>query len=73
MRTKAWIPVLLLIMVLGAVMNSALWITISAMLLTIMGVTSWWRDHALDGIVYNRRWHYRRSFPGETSPVRIES
>ncbi|HPH96572.1 MAG TPA: DUF58 domain-containing protein [Anaerolineaceae bacterium] len=72
MRTKAWIPVLLLIMVLGAVMNSALWITISAMLLTIMGVTSWWRDHALDGIVYNRRWHYRRSFPGETSPVRIE-
>jgi uncharacterized protein (DUF58 family) len=72
MRIKLWLPLLILITVVGAIFHSTLWLTVSAMLLVIMGVTYWWREHALDHITYRRKWVYRRSFPGERSPLTIE-
>ena len=44
---------------------------VSTLLLLIVGVAALWNQHALDGIHYQRRFFYRRAFPGETSPVEL--
>ena len=45
---------------------------LSAMVVVVIGLTSWWRLHSLDGVTYKRRPHYTRSFPGERVDLRLE-
>ena len=72
MKGRTWLPFLILLLVLGAFFQLKAWVAIAAMTLVIMGVANWWLEHALDGVVYRRVWRYRRAFPGERSPIRIE-
>jgi uncharacterized protein (DUF58 family) len=46
--------------------------TLSAALAVTILITTWWSRRALDGVVYRRRPHYHRGFPGELVPLQLE-
>jgi uncharacterized protein (DUF58 family) len=71
MRTRLAIYVLLILFFSGALAGSLLLVMVSTLLLLIVGVAALWNQHALDGIHYQRRFLYRRAFPGETSQVEL--
>jgi len=72
MTDQRWLPLLGLAFILGVWIRSPILITFSVSLFLAVMVSQWWRKHSLDGVVYRRRWHYRRLFPGETTSVRLE-
>lgn len=72
MTLERWILFLILIFILGLVARSPFLIALSTTMLVILGLASWWRKHALDNLLYRRRFHYKRAFPGEKFPVRVE-
>lgn len=57
---------------LGLILSSPLLIAMPLIMLVILGFASWWRNHSLDRVYYNRRFHYTRAFPGESFPVKID-
>jgi uncharacterized protein (DUF58 family) len=71
MRTRIAIYVLVILFISGALAGSLPLVMVSTLLLFIVGVAALWNRHALDGIQYQRRFHYRRAFPGETSHVEL--
>lgn len=72
METRHWLPILLLLMLLGVILRLPVMIAFTTILIVLIGLANWWRRHALDGVVYRRRPHYRRSFPDERVPLRLE-
>jgi uncharacterized protein (DUF58 family) len=72
MVPERWLPFLAMTFLVGALFDITFLTTISATIAILIFVTSWWRDHALDNVIYQRRPHYRRAFPGETVPMRLE-
>jgi len=72
MTDQRWLPLLGLAFVLGVWIRSPILITFSFSLFLVVMVSLWWRKHSLDGVLYRRRWHYRRLFPGETTSLRLE-
>lgn len=72
MVTRGWLGLAVLMLALGLMIKSPLMVTAAALLAALAGAAHFWRARALDGVVYRRRWHYRRGFPGETMPVRID-
>jgi uncharacterized protein (DUF58 family) len=72
MLLKNWAYALVLVFIIG-ILSQAPWpvaFAIAAGL--VLFVTVVWKRHALDQVYYWRRWTYRRGFPGEQLPVRIE-
>jgi len=72
MNGQRWLPFLLLCFVIGVLARSPILITMAVTLMVAVAFARWWRRHSLDGIVYSRRWHYRRMFPGEKTTIRID-
>lgn len=72
MSPRRWVPALVFTFFLGALIQSRLLLALSLTIGAVMAVSYWWYRHALDEIVYRRRWHYQRCFPGEESDMRIE-
>jgi len=64
-----WLTVFL---ILGAVLNASWLVMMSGAALVIFTAAWFWRFWSLSRVIYRRRWHYRRGFPGETTPVRLE-
>ncbi|HZD11592.1 MAG TPA: DUF58 domain-containing protein [Candidatus Binatia bacterium] len=64
--SEAWAPMALLFIIVGfiASRNAAL-IGLGMTLLAIYGVSGWWKDQALRGVVYHRTFDRTRVFPGE--------
>lgn len=62
---------LLIMLVVSLVFHLPLLIWISCALLIMTGVARWWQKNALSRVTYQRRFHFRRGFPGETSIVKI--
>jgi uncharacterized protein (DUF58 family) len=69
MRTRLAIYILVVLFISGAWARSLPLVMVSTLLLLIVGVAGLWNHHALDDIRYQRRFHYRRAFPEETSHV----
>jgi uncharacterized protein (DUF58 family) len=67
-----WLPLLAAMFLLGALLDLPFLTTLSAALAVLIGTATWWSKHSLDGILYRRRPHYRRAFPGEQIPLRLE-
>lgn len=61
-----------MVFLLGLVLSSPFVVALATALLVVLGVASYWRVHALDEVFYRRRFPYRRGFPGERFPVKIE-
>ena len=73
MAPLSWWPFLILIFLLGIFTRTYPLAAFSVMLLAISGLAYWWRNHALDGVNYQRRFIYRRGFPGEKITVTLEA
>jgi uncharacterized protein (DUF58 family) len=67
-----WLPLLIVIFLAGALLETAWLVVASTAFMLVIGVSHVWRMYALKDVIYRRRWHYRRGFPGETTEVRIE-
>lgn len=72
MEPKRWIPLMAVLLILGTLMRVPLLVVFTSMLMVVIGLASWWRRHSLDGVTYLRHPYFRRSFPGERVPIRIE-
>ncbi|MGB2897150.1 MAG: DUF58 domain-containing protein [Anaerolineales bacterium] len=72
MSPERWLPLLGIVFLVGAIANIPYVTTFSAALVVLLVITSWWRNHSLDGVKYRRRPYYRRAFPGEHVPLQIE-
>ncbi len=72
MELRRWLPIFLVGIVLGVVMRVDLLVTFLVMLLIVLSLATWWQKRSLDGVNYLRKPHFRRAFPGETVPLRVE-
>lgn len=71
MSAPAWLQVLILTFLAGVLLRFPWMIYFSVAVGLILFLGDWWRKHALDRVLYTRRFHYLRGFPGETTSVRI--
>lgn len=72
MSPERWLPFLAATFIIGALFEITFLTTVSATVAILIVVMYWWRNHALDDVVYQRRPHYRRAFPGESVPLRLD-
>ena len=72
MVPRYWLPLLAILFLLGVVLQIPLLSAFTSMLVVVIGLASWWQHHSLDGVTYRRKPHYRRSFPDEKVPLRLE-
>jgi len=71
-QRNRWLPILAFVLLLGILLQLDLLVALSTALLVVLGVATWWRKHALDGVTYRRKFHYRRGFPEESTKIQIE-
>lgn len=71
MRPATWLPLLIVVLLMGAVFQLPWLITFAVAVMVVIASAAWWNHHALDHIHYVRRWHFKRGFPGEQTRVRI--
>jgi uncharacterized protein (DUF58 family) len=67
-----WLPALAVAFLLGLIIHQPWLVLFSVAVTTISLLGYLWGTHALDRVIYQRRWRYRRGFPGEVIQVRIE-
>jgi uncharacterized protein (DUF58 family) len=72
MLLARWMTFLGAVFLFGAITDNAYLMGFSAALAALLGIVSWWRKHSLDGVIYRRYPYYRRAFPGEIVPLKIE-
>ena len=72
MLLNRWFPALLLMVIIGLLLRISFLVALSFSLFVVLGAAYWWQKHALDQVVYRRRFIYTRAFPGESFPVKIE-
>jgi uncharacterized protein (DUF58 family) len=68
----SWWPFLWLIFLLGLLTRVYSLAAFALMLLIISGIALWWKNHALDGVSYQRRFFYRRGYPDESIDMQVE-
>jgi uncharacterized protein (DUF58 family) len=67
-----WLPIFIVSIYLGLILESPLLMALPISLMILLSIAAWWRRHALDHLIYRRRFQYTRAFPGESFPVKIE-
>ena len=72
MRLGVWLPILLVLLVAGALLNQHWLVFFVTTVGFVIGIAHAWRKRSLDNVHYRRKWVYTRGFPGETSDVTIE-
>ena len=72
MNPKIWLPLLLVLFILGGFIHNTWLVVFSVAAAVILGISWYWNQHALDRISYKRIWYYRRGFPGEETNVQLE-
>lgn len=72
--SEAWAPMAFLLIFIGFIADrNAAIIALGVTLLVIYAVSAWWKDHALDGVVYQRTFDRTRVFPGEKVRMTIQA
>ena len=72
MLLERWLPFLGAVFLFGAITDNPYLKGFSVALASLLVIISWWRRHSLDGVIYRRYPYYRRAFPGETVPLKVE-
>jgi len=67
-----WLPLLVVVLILGLYIQQPWLVAFASATLTIIAIANLWSQHTLDHIHYQRRWRYRRGFPGEHTSLRID-
>jgi uncharacterized protein (DUF58 family) len=70
--TGRWLFLLGVFFLLGLALHSPYIVALSTAVLVVLAVAHWWQEHSLDGVIYRRRFHFKRGFPGERYPVHLE-
>lgn len=70
--SDAWVPLALIFLLAGlaAGRNTAM-LALGLVLIVVYGVSSWWKDNALAGVIYEREFDRTRVFPGEPVEMTI--
>lgn len=72
MALLRWLPALILALFVGLIIHQP-WLVLFSVAVTTVSLLGYlWGSHALDKVTYQRRWRYRRGFPGERIQVQIE-
>jgi uncharacterized protein (DUF58 family) len=69
---RSWMPVLVVVFLLGVMADQPWAIAFSVSIALIIASARYWQNHSLDKVFYTRRWRYRRGFSGEPLQVTIE-
>ncbi len=72
MDSRRWLPLMFILIIVGVLFRVPLLVALPTMTAVVIGIATWWKNRALNGIVYRRKPYFRRGFPGETIPLRIE-
>lgn len=72
MSNERWLSTMVVMLVFGLLLRSPFLTALPISLMVIFGLAYWWQKHSLDEVSYKRKFRYRRAFPGESFPVRIE-
>ncbi len=72
MPQRRWFAILAIVFIIGVIIRSPYVVALSAAVLVILWVADEWQKHSLDSIIYRRRFHYTRGFPGEKIAFRAE-
>lgn len=72
MDLKRLLPLFVVGIILGVIFRIPLLVTFLLILLIILGLATWWQKRSLDGVQYQRKPFYRRTFPGEKVPLQVE-
>lgn len=63
--SQRWIRIILIFLALGFLFDLIGLLALSGMLAAVIGIAWLWNRYSLDRIVYSRRLHFHRGFPGE--------
>lgn len=72
MTPQRWLPLLVILFIMGALFRIPLLTAFTSMLVVVILLARWWQHRSLDGVIYRRRPYYRRAFPGERFPLQLE-
>ena len=72
MLPQRWITLLIVTFLAGLFLRVDMLSTISLALMIIIWVANWWKNKSLQNVVYERKFHYTRGFPGEEGDVEIK-
>lgn len=72
MHNDKWIPVLVLFVIIGLLIRSIFVVALPVTIIILLVLSKWWQRHALDDVIYRRRFHYIRAFPDERFPLKLE-
>src|SRR5512135_1994809 len=72
MLARSWGPVLVLVFLVGIFANQPWAVAFSVSVTLVVVAADYWKKHALVGVIYHRKWRYRRGFPGERLTVQVE-
>ena len=72
MKPPAWLLLLVILFGLGILLHTPMLVIFSTAMIVVLGVAYEWQKHSLDGVIYRRRFHFTRAFPGEEVPLRLE-
>ena len=67
-----WWPLLAVLFIAGLFFRVYMVSVAAVMLAVVSALAQWQQRHALDQVSYRRRPYYRRAFPGEKVPLRLE-
>ncbi len=62
---KSWLPLLILILVMGILLRMPWLVVFSFSVLILFTIAQYWNRHALDNVSYERYFRYTRGFTGE--------
>jgi uncharacterized protein (DUF58 family) len=68
-----WWPFLIVVFLVGLLWRAHPLTAIAVMLMLVSLAARWWTRRALNGVVYRRRFHYDRGYPGETLDMTVEA
>ena len=63
--SQRWIRLIIIFLALGFLFDNAGLLALSGMLAAVLGIAWLWNRYSLERIVYLRRLHFHRGFPGE--------
>lgn len=71
MEFRRWLPLLVVVVALGVILQLGFLVTFLLSLTIIFAFASFWQIRALRDVLYIRKPYYKRAFPGELVPLRI--
>lgn len=72
--SDAWVPLAVLFLIVGFFLNRNLaCMSLGTILLLVVGLSSWWKTRALNGVFYGREFDRTHIFPGEPIHLTVQA